>query len=103
MICSSSPYRFRRPDKCAATPPTATLRAATGGGIVFWLLVLVLAGISFAGLTVINPNNAKVLTLFGVYKGTIKKPGFWWVNPLTSRRHISLRVRHFESGRLKVN
>jgi regulator of protease activity HflC (stomatin/prohibitin superfamily) len=52
---------------------------------------------------VVNPNEAKVMTLFGVYKGTIKQPGFWWVNPLTTRRTLSLRVRNFESGRLKVN
>jgi regulator of protease activity HflC (stomatin/prohibitin superfamily) len=78
-------------------------RAENGGGIIFWLLVLLIAGGSFAGLTVVNPNEARVLTLFGVYKGTIKTPGFRWVNPLTSRRKISLRVRNFESGRLKVN
>jgi regulator of protease activity HflC (stomatin/prohibitin superfamily) len=78
-------------------------RQSNGGGIVFWLLVLLLDIGSFAGLTVVNPNRAKVLTLFGVYKGTIKKAGFWWVNPLTARRHVSLRVRNFESGKLKVN
>jgi len=43
------------------------------------------------------------VTLFGVYKGSIKAPGFWWVNPLSTRRRISLRVRNFETGRLKVN
>jgi regulator of protease activity HflC (stomatin/prohibitin superfamily) len=78
-------------------------RAHNGPGIVFWLLMLLIAGLCFAGLTVVNPNEAKVLTLFGVYKGTIKHAGFWWVNPLTSRRKVSLRIRNFESGRLKVN
>ena len=57
----------------------------------------------FAGLAVVNPNDAKVVTLFGVYKGSIKVPGLWWVNPLTTRRRLSLRVRNFESGKLKVN
>lgn len=71
--------------------------------VLFWVLVLVIDGVCFAGLTVVNPNEARVLTLFGVYKGSIKTPGFWWVNPLTSRRRLSLRVRNFESGRLKVN
>jgi regulator of protease activity HflC (stomatin/prohibitin superfamily) len=56
-----------------------------------------------AGLTVVNPNQASVVTLFGVYKGSIKQSGFWWVNPLTTRRKLSLRVRNFESARLKVN
>jgi regulator of protease activity HflC (stomatin/prohibitin superfamily) len=44
-----------------------------------------------------------VIQLFGVYKGTIKEQGFWWVNPLTSQRRISLRIHNFESERLKVN
>jgi len=72
-------------------------------GILVWTLVLVLDGASLAGLTVVNPNEARVVTLFGVYHGSIKTPGFWWVNPLTIRRRLSLRVRNFESGKLKVN
>jgi regulator of protease activity HflC (stomatin/prohibitin superfamily) len=63
----------------------------------------VIDGLCLAGLTVVNPNEASVVTLFGVYKGTIKRAGFWWVNPLTTRRKLSLRVRNFESSRLKVN
>jgi regulator of protease activity HflC (stomatin/prohibitin superfamily) len=69
------------------------------GGVV----VVIIACASFAGLTVVNPNEARVVTLFGVYKGSIKTAGFWWVNPLTARRRLSLRVRNFESGKLKVN
>jgi regulator of protease activity HflC (stomatin/prohibitin superfamily) len=72
-------------------------------GVVFCVVVLVIDGVCVAGLTVVNPNQAKVVTLFGVYKGSIKMPGFWWVNPLTTRRQLSLRVRNFESGKLKVN
>jgi hypothetical protein len=71
--------------------------------VAFCAVVLVLDGVCAAGLTVVNPNQAKVVTLFGVYKGSIKAPGFWWVNPLTTRRQLSLRVRNFESGKLKVN
>src|SRR5439155_8778704 len=78
-------------------------REASSWGIVLWSLVLALDLVCLPGLTVVNPNEAKVLTLFCVYKGSIKVPGFWWVNPLTSRRRLSLRVRNFESGRLKVN
>jgi len=44
-----------------------------------------------------------VIQLFGVYKGSIKEQGFWWVNPLTLRRRVSLRIRNFESSKLKVN
>ena len=71
--------------------------AATCAGIVLIALACL------AGLTVVNPNEARVVTLFGVYKGSLKKPGFWWVNPLTTRKLLSLRVRNFESGKLKVN
>ena len=71
--------------------------------ILLAILVLLADLACWFGLTVVNPNMAKVVTLFGVYKGSIKKPGFWWVNPLSTRRGISLRVRNFESARLKVN
>lgn len=70
------------------------------GAAVF---VLVVASVCMGGFVVVNPNEASVVTLFGVYKGSIKQMGFWWVNPLTTRRKLSLRVRNFESGRLKVN
>lgn len=82
------------------------VQAATDGQLwvmAFWLVVFLLDILGWFGLTVVNPNEAKVVTLFGVYKGSIKKPGFWWVNPLSTRRRISLRVRNFETGRLKVN
>ena len=67
------------------------------------IIAIVLDAAAWAGLTVVNPNTAKVLLLFGDYKGTLKTPGFWWVNPLTVRRPVSLRTRNFESGKLKVN
>src|SRR5262245_28529926 len=72
-------------------------------GVLLWSFVAMLDLVAYAGLTVVNPNEARVLTLFGVYKGSIKTPGFWWVNPLTRRRRLSLRVRNFESGKLKVD
>mgnify|MGYP001094048688 CR=1 FL=1 len=78
-------------------------RAGDAIQVLFWILALVVDAVCFAGFTVVNPNEAKVVQLFGVYKGTIKEQGFWWVNPLTSRRTVSLRIRNFESSRLKVN
>ena len=84
----------------------ATLQSSGDGFdwiIAAGVLALVLDGVSIAGFTVVNPNEAFVVTLFGVYKGTIKRAGFWWVNPLTTRRKLSLRVRNFESAKLKVN
>ncbi len=65
--------------------------------------LLVLEAACLAGFAVVNPNEARVVTLFGVYKGTLRQPGFWWVSPLTTRRLLSLRIRNFESGKLKVN
>ncbi len=79
------------------------IREQSGWAIGGWGLVLLLDLACFAGLTVVNPNEARVVTLMGVYKGSIKEPGLWWVNPLTLRRRLSLRVRNFESGHLKVN
>lgn len=71
--------------------------------VLLYTLVFFAVLVCFAGFTVVYPNEASVVTLFGVYKGTIKRQGFWWVNPLTRRRQLSLRVRNFESGHLKVN
>jgi hypothetical protein len=67
------------------------------------VLVLILTIGSFFGLTVVNPNEARVVQLFGRYKGSLKEQGFWWINPLTLRRKVSLRIRNFESSKLKVN
>jgi regulator of protease activity HflC (stomatin/prohibitin superfamily) len=78
-------------------------RAEDGLMAVVWVIVLVVAGACLFGLTVVNPNQAKVVQLFGKYKGSLKDEGFWWVNPLTTRRRVSLRVRNFESSKLKVN
>ncbi len=55
------------------------------------------------GLTLVNPNKSKIVLLFGEYVGTIRKPGFYWVNPFTVRKDISLRVNNFNSEKLKVN
>ncbi len=58
---------------------------------------------ALTGLFTVNPNEAKVLQLFGNYRGTVREPGLRWVNPFFAKRSISLRVRNFESERLKVN
>jgi hypothetical protein len=56
-----------------------------------------------AGLFMVNPNEGRVLQLFGDYKGTARVPGLRWANPFLSKRQVSLRVRNFESSHLKVN
>jgi len=81
----------------------ATIKAGGGPWIILPIVVQITAAVCLAGLTVLNPNEAKVVQLLGDYKGSLKEQGFWWVNPLTTRRRVSLRVRNFESGKLKVN
>jgi hypothetical protein len=58
---------------------------------------------SLGGLFVVNPNEARVLQLFGDYVGTAKEDGLRWANPFYSKRSVMLRVRNFESAKLKVN
>ncbi|MGN7203272.1 SPFH domain-containing protein [Pedobacter sp. SAFR-022] len=55
------------------------------------------------GLTIVNPNESKVLTLFGKYVGTVKKDGFFWVNPFTVKKNISLKAYNLNGQQLKVN
>ena len=55
------------------------------------------------GFFLINPNNSRVLTLFGEYKGSAKQNGFFWVNPFMTKKVVSLRASNFESDRMKVN
>lgn len=55
------------------------------------------------GFFVVSPNEAAVAIVFGSYAGSVKTPGFWWMNPFALKRRLSLKVRNFESGHLKVN
>ena len=66
-------------------------------------LTIVLLGLLSAGLFVVNPNEAKVLQLFGNYAGSAREPGLRWANPFYTKKKISLRVVSFESSKLKVN
>jgi regulator of protease activity HflC (stomatin/prohibitin superfamily) len=61
--------------------------------------LLVFAGlVGLLGLMAIAPNQARVLLLFGTYKGSVKDSGFFWVNPFFSKKKVSLRIRNFETG-----
>ena len=66
-------------------------------------LVAILVFICWFGFYMVHPNQGKVLQLFGRYTGTDRENGLRWANPLYSKKSVSLRVRNFESGRLKVN
>jgi len=69
-------------------------------GVMLLLGVDVLAMFGFA---VVNPNEAQAVTLFGNYVGSVRETGLWWVNPFSVRKRVSLRIRNFESAKLKVN
>ncbi len=72
---------------------------------VFWFFIplVLLTFISLGGFLIVQPNESKVLILFGSYTGTIRESGFWWVNPFTVKKHVSLRIRNFNSDKIKVN
>ena len=74
---------------------------------VVWIIVAILAGIvlliCLGGFFTVAPNEGKVLQFFGRYVGTVRDPGPRWTNPFYSKRGVSLRVRNFESSKLKVN
>jgi hypothetical protein len=69
--------------------------AALGLGLLGILLL--------SGCAVIGPNEARVLTFFGRYTGSVREPGLRWMNPLTRKTPVSLRARNFETAKIKVN
>jgi regulator of protease activity HflC (stomatin/prohibitin superfamily) len=81
----------------------------TGANTGAWLMLgsgivlLVLSIILMFGVFTVNPNEARVLQFFGAYIGSAKTAGLRWANPLFTKKRISLRIRNFESGKLKVN
>ena len=79
------------------TSPGPIARVATG------IALIVLAELTFSGLTAVVPGEARVVQLFGRYHGTIRVSGLRWVNPFTVRRRISTRVRNHETQVAKVN
>jgi hypothetical protein len=76
---------------------TATALVWTG------VIVLIIAALLLAGLTPVVPGQARVIQLFGKYRGTIRDPGLQWVNPFTRRIRVSTRIRNHETALAKVN
>jgi regulator of protease activity HflC (stomatin/prohibitin superfamily) len=70
---------------------------------VFTALVIAASSLGLAGLFTVGPNQGQVLQLFGAYRGTVRDEGLRWANPFYTKKRISLRIRNFESARLKVN
>ena len=69
-------------------------------GAVFGVLV---TSISLGGFFVVEPNQSTVLMMFGNYRGSERRPGLWWANPFMTKKRVTMRVRNFESSKLKVN
>lgn len=71
--------------------------------IALGVVAFVIAFVLLTGLTIVQPNQAVVITFFGRYLGVIRKSGFFLATPLSSHKKVSLRVRNFNSAKLKVN
>ncbi len=78
-------------------------RANQPFGAIAAVVALVVLIVLLAGFFVVDPNVASVVMLFGRYKGTERRPGLWWTNPFALKRPVSVRIRNFESNKLKVN
>jgi len=87
--------------------PVLFVLSAWAGPMVVWTVPLaILCVISFVislfGFLAVAPNDSRVLLLFGEYRGTVKKSGFYWVNPFLSKKKITLRIRNFETGSIST-
>jgi len=74
-----------------------------GAWIAFWVFVLIVDVLCWAGFFTVQPNQGVVLTLFGKYIGTVKQQGLRFANPFCAKKPVSLRVRNFETSKMKVN
>jgi hypothetical protein len=83
----------------ANTQTGAAKSALTWAGV----LLFIISGVGLAGLTPVAPGQARVLQLFGKYRGTVREPGMQWVNPFTHRIKVSTRIRNHETAQAKVN
>jgi regulator of protease activity HflC (stomatin/prohibitin superfamily) len=72
-------------------------------GVVAAALLAAAGLVCVNGFVIVQPNQAKVAIFLGSYAGTVRTPGFHWINPLTIRRHVSLRIRNLDTDVLKVN
>jgi regulator of protease activity HflC (stomatin/prohibitin superfamily) len=71
--------------------------------IVGYIVGIAVVTVLYFGFFVVNPNEGKVLQLFGKYVGTVRDPGLRWANPFYTKQRVSLRVRNFETSKMKVN
>lgn len=76
---------------------------STPAFIAVGIVLAIVWALGLTGLAVVNPNEARVIQFFGRYIGSVREAGFHWVVPLTEKRRVSVRVRNFETARLKVS
>jgi len=111
---AAAPVAEREQHSLAGIPILILGIAVIGGGIALVTLqnpaaistglgLIVLAAITLKGLSPVAPGEARVVALFGGYRGTIRETGLRWVNPFTVRRGVSTRIRNHETATLKVN
>ncbi len=88
-----------------ATMYTLVQMIRTEDTILLWIFfpMLIAFIISLSGFFVVQPNEARVLVLFGKYTGSVRESGFWWTNPFATKKHVSLRIHNFNSEKIKVN
>jgi len=65
--------------------------------------VIIIFILIIPGFIIVQPNDSRVIIFFGKYSGTVRYSGFWWINPFTLKRKISLSIRNFSSEKIKVN
>lgn len=72
---------------------------------ILWIVIplMIISFLMLSGFIVVQPNDSRVIILFGKYTGTVRQSGFYWVNPFTVRKKVSLRIRNFNSQKIKVN
>ncbi|HEX6884624.1 MAG TPA: SPFH domain-containing protein [Planctomycetota bacterium] len=101
---SAWPYVFAFP---AAVIAVWTWVGTRGGPqpfpIVTAALVTLVSLVCLGGFFIVTPNHSRVLVLFGRYRGTVRAPGFYWTNPFTSKKVLSLRAHNVASEKIKVN
>ncbi|MFA4923422.1 MAG: SPFH domain-containing protein, partial [Ignavibacteriaceae bacterium] len=69
----------------------------------YFIPLMILFFVSLGGFIIVQPNESRVLVFFGKYIGTLDTSGFWWVNPFTEKKKVSLRIHNFNSDKIKVN
>ena len=78
-------------------------RAGSFLQVIAAILAIAILATLLGGFFVVEPNQASVLMMFGNYRGSERRPGLWWANPFMTKRRLTMRVRNFESSKLKVN